>query len=103
MVTTHQVEEVQQILTDIMFINHGRIVLDSQMDAFETRYVELTPRPDALAQARALKPIHERQSLSRSILLFDGVSREQLAALGDVRTPSIADVFVAMMSDGATA
>jgi ABC-2 type transport system ATP-binding protein len=102
-VTTHQVEEVQQILTDIMFINHGRIVLDSQMDAFETRYVELTPRPDALAQARALKPIHERQSLSRSILLFDGVSREQLAALGDVRTPSIADVFVAMMSDGATA
>jgi ABC-2 type transport system ATP-binding protein len=102
-VTTHQVEEVQQILTDIMFINHGRIVLDSQMDAFETRYVELTPRPDALPQARALRPIHERQALSRAILLFDGVPREQLAALGDVRTPSIADVFVALMSDGATA
>ncbi len=98
-VTTHQVEEVEQILTDVMFINHGRIVLDCAMDSFETRFVELTPRPENLAQARALQPIHERQALGRSILMFDSVSREQLAALGEVRTPGIADVFVAIMSE----
>ena len=98
-VTTHQVEEVEQILTDVMFINHGRIVLDCAMDSFETRFVELTPRPESLAEARALKPLHERQALGRSILMFDSVNREQLAALGEVRTPGIADVFVAMMSE----
>jgi ABC-2 type transport system ATP-binding protein len=98
-VTTHQVEEVEQILTDVMFINHGRIVLDCAMDSFETRFAELVPRPESLAEARALKPIHERQALGRSILMFDSVSREQLAALGEARTPGIADVFVAMMSE----
>lgn len=100
-VTTHQVEEVEHILTDVMFINHGRIVLDCAMDNFETRYVELSPRPETLAQARALKPIHERQALGRSILTFDSVDRDVLAELGDVRTPSIADVFVAVMSEPA--
>jgi len=69
------------------------------MDSFETRFVELAPRPESLAQARALKPIHERQALGRSILTFDSVNREQLAALGEVRTPGIADVFVAIMSE----
>jgi ABC-2 type transport system ATP-binding protein len=98
-VTTHQVEEIEQILTDVMFINHGRIVLDCAMENFETRYVELTPRPDTLAQARSLKPVSERQTIARNILLFDSVPRDQLAALGDVRTPSIADVFVAVMSE----
>ena len=98
-VTTHQVEEIQQILTDMMFINHGRIVLSSSMEDFETRYAELAPRPETLAEARALKPIHERQILNRSILLFDGADRGRLAALGDVRTPSIADLFVAVMGD----
>lgn len=98
-VTTHQVEEVEQILTDVMFINRGRIVLDCAMDSFEARYVELSPRPDSLAAARALKPIRERQALGRSILMFDSVNRDQLAGLGEVRTPSIADVFVAVMSE----
>lgn len=100
-VTTHQVEEIEQILTDVMFINRGRIVLDCAMDSFETRYVELTPRPENLAAARALKPMRERQAIGRNILLFDSVDREQLAKLGDVRTPSIADVFVAVMSEPA--
>jgi ABC-2 type transport system ATP-binding protein len=100
-VTTHQVEEIEQILTDVMFINRGRIVLDCAMDSFETRYIELTPRPDTLAQARALKPIYERQAIGRSILLFDSVERDRLAVLGDTRTPSIADVFVAVMSEPA--
>jgi ABC-2 type transport system ATP-binding protein len=100
-VTTHQVEEVEQILTDVMFINRGRIVLDCSMENFEGRYVELTPRPDHLADARALKPFHERQALGRSVLLFDLIARDRLAALGEVRTPSIADVFVAAMSQPA--
>jgi len=97
-VTTHQVEEIQQILTDMTFINHGRIVLESSMDEFETRYVELTVKPDRLVEARALGPINERQVLGRSILLYDHVPREKLAALGEIRTPSIADLFVAVMS-----
>jgi ABC-2 type transport system ATP-binding protein len=97
-VTTHQVEEVEQILTDVMFINQGRIVLDCAMDAFESRYLELSPRPETLAQARALKPIHERQALGRPVLMFDSVGREALAGLGELRSPSIADVFVAIMS-----
>jgi ABC-2 type transport system ATP-binding protein len=99
LVTTHQVEEIQDVLTDLMFINHGRIVLRCSMEEFESRYLELMVLPEHLAAARALKPIHERQVLGRSILLFDRVGRQQLAALGDVRTPNIADLFVAMMGN----
>jgi ABC-2 type transport system ATP-binding protein len=99
LVTTHQVEDVQYVLTDLMFINRGRIVLDCTMEEFESRYAEVTVRPEQVAAARALKPIRERQVLGRSILLFDHVERQQLAALGDVRTPSIADLFVAVMGD----
>jgi len=102
-VTTHQVEEVQHILTDVMFVNHGRIVLDCSMEQFESRYLEVMVHPQHVAEARALKPIHERQVFGRSILLFDHVDRQQLAALGDVRTPSIADLFVAVMGDHAGA
>jgi len=103
-VTTHQVEDVQNVITDLMFINHGRIVLNCSMEEFESRYVEVMVRPERLAAARALKPIHERPALGRSILLFENVAnqeldRQQLAALGDVRTPSIADLFVAVMGD----
>jgi ABC-2 type transport system ATP-binding protein len=100
-VTTHQVEEVQHVLTDLMFINRGRIVLTCSMEEFESRYVEVMARPEQVAAARALKPIHERQVFGRSILLFDRVEREQLAALGEVRAPSIADVFVAVMGNQA--
>ena len=102
-VTTHQVEELQQILTDVMFINHGRIVLNSSMEEFEARYVEVTVRSERLAEARALNPIHERKSLGRSILLFDRADREQLAGLGELRTPGIADLFVALMDEKAGA
>jgi ABC-2 type transport system ATP-binding protein len=97
--TTHQVEEVQHVLTNLMFINRGRIVLNCSMEEFERRYVEVTVNPEQAAAARALKPIHERQVFGRSILLFDSVDRQQLASLGEVRTPSIADVFVAAMSN----
>jgi ABC-2 type transport system ATP-binding protein len=95
--TTHQVDEIQDVLTDFMFINRGRIVLNCSMEEFESRYVEVTVHPDRLAAARALKPIHERQALGRSILLFDRVDRQQVSALGEVRTPSIADLFVAVV------
>jgi ABC-2 type transport system ATP-binding protein len=100
-VTTHQVEDVQHVLTDLMFINRGRIVLTCTMEEFESRYLEVTVHPQHVAAARALKPIHERQMLGRSLLLFDGVDRKQLATLGDVHTPSIADLFVALMGNQA--
>jgi ABC-2 type transport system ATP-binding protein len=103
LVTTHQVEEIQDVLTDLMFINRGRIVLNCSMEEFERRYLEVMVHPERIAAARELKPIHERQAIGRSILLFDGVERPQLAGFGDVRTPSIADLFVAVMGnkDGA--
>ncbi|HEX6369703.1 MAG TPA: ABC transporter ATP-binding protein [Longimicrobium sp.] len=100
-VTTHQVEEIQDVLTDLMFINRGRIVLECSMEEFESRYVEVMVRPEQLASARAHGPVHERQLFGRSILLFDRADRPQLAGLGDVRTPSIADVFVAVMGSEA--
>jgi ABC-2 type transport system ATP-binding protein len=99
LVTTHQVEEIQDVLTDVMFINRGRIVLNCSMEEIESRYLELMVRPENLAAARALKPIHERQVFGRTIFLFDRVDRQQLAALGDVRTPSIADLFVAVIGN----
>jgi len=103
LVTTHQVEEIQNVLTDLMFIDRGRIVLNCSMEEFESRYLEVMVNPDRAAAARALKPIHERQLLGRSILLFDlkssSADRQQLAALGELRTPSIADLFVAVLGD----
>jgi ABC-2 type transport system ATP-binding protein len=102
-VTTHQVEEIQEVLTDLMFINHGRIVLECSMEEFDARYLEVMVSPERLAEARALKPMHERPVFGRSVLLFDGAEREQLAALGEVRRPSIADLFVATMSPAPSA
>jgi ABC-2 type transport system ATP-binding protein len=98
-VTTHQVEEVQHVLTDLMFIQRGRIVLDCTMEAFEARYQEVMVHPERVAAARALRPIHERQVFGRSVLMFDGVNHRQLEELGEVRTPSIADLFVALMGN----
>jgi len=102
-VATHQVEEIQNVLTDVMFINRGKIVFSCSMEELESRYLEVTVNPERLAATRALGPIHERQVFGRSILLFDAVNRQQMAEqlpnLGDVRTPSIADLFVAVMGD----
>jgi ABC-2 type transport system ATP-binding protein len=104
-VTTHQVEELQHVLTDLMFMDRGHIVLDCSMEEIESRYVELAVNPGQVVAARALKPLNEREVLGRSILLFDlaasHVDRQQLVALGEVRTPSIADLFVAVMEDQA--
>ena len=98
LVATPQVDEIQDVLTDVMFIDRGRIVFECRMEDFETRYVEVMVNPARIADARALGPIYERQVFGRSILLFDRADREQLAAMGDVRTPGIADLFVAIMS-----
>jgi ABC-2 type transport system ATP-binding protein len=98
-VTTHQVEEIQDVLTDLMFIDRGRIVLECSMEEFESRYLEVMVNPEHVAEARALKPINERQMFGRSVMLFENVDRGQLAALGEVRRPNIADLFVAVMGN----
>jgi ABC-2 type transport system ATP-binding protein len=96
-VATHQIDELQDVLTDFVFLDRGQIVLQSTMDSYESRYFEVMVRPDRLAAARALDPIHERQSLGRSILMFDRVARERLEELGEVRRPSIAELFIAVV------
>jgi ABC-2 type transport system ATP-binding protein len=96
-VTTHQVEEVEHILTDLMFIRDGRIVLDADMDAIGERFIEVMVNADKADAARALKPLDERQVFGKSIFLFDGVGRAQLEALGEIRRPSVSDLFVATM------
>jgi ABC-2 type transport system ATP-binding protein len=101
-VTTHQVEEIQHVVTDLLFIDRGRIVLACGMDDVESRYAEVMVNSAQLEAARALKPIHERQVFGRSILLFQGIDRAQLQPLGEVRTPSIADLFVAVIGNGAS-
>ena len=98
-IATHQVEELEHILTDLVFIDRGQIVFECAMDDLETRYAELSVSPDQLALARALHPIDEQEVLGRTILLFDGVDRRRLAQLGDVRTPSISDLFVAIVGE----
>ena len=96
-VTTHQVEEVEHILTDLMFIRDGRIVLDADMDAVGERFIEVMVGADKADAARALKPIDERQVFGKSIFLFDGANRAVLEQLGETRRPSISDLFVATM------
>jgi len=97
LVTTHQIDEIQNVLTDLLFIDRGNLVFGCSMEDFDTRYLELMVNPGQLPSAQALKPIQSRQVFGRTILLYDRVSREQLLPLGDVRTPSIADVFVAFV------
>lgn len=98
-VATHQVEEVQHVLTDVMFLRRGRIVFSRSMEDVESQYREVLVHPDQLAAARAFHPVNERQGFGRSVLLFEGVEQQHLAPLGEVRTPSLADLFVAVMSE----
>lgn len=98
LVTTHQVEEIEHVLTDVIFIDRGRIVLSSSMEDLATRFAEVAVDPRQAGEVRALNPIGERNVLGRTILLFDGVARERLAGFGEVRTPTIADIFVALIS-----
>jgi ABC-2 type transport system ATP-binding protein len=97
LVTTHQVEEIERILTDLIFIRDGKIALDASMDAVGERYAEVMVAPDKADAARALKPLSERQIFGKSIFLFDGIDHARLAALGELHKPSVADLFVATM------
>ncbi len=97
LITTHQVEEIEHILTDLIFIQDGKIVLESTMDEVQERYTELMVSKDHAARARELKPLYERQLFGKYIFLYDGVAKEQLSALGELHTPSVADLFVAKM------
>jgi ABC-2 type transport system ATP-binding protein len=98
-VSTHQVDEIQHILTDVAFLSRGRIVLDCPMEALEDRFAELTVGPDRLSAARALGAVHERPAFGRTTLLYQGVDRKRLAELGEVRTPALADLFIALAGD----
>ena len=98
-VATHQVEEIEHVLTDVMFIDRGRIVFDCSMEELESRYTEVKVRPEQVVAARALKAMSERHAIGGSVMLFDGVDRQLLASLGEARTPSIADLFVAVISN----
>jgi ABC-2 type transport system ATP-binding protein len=97
LVTTHQVEEIENILTDVLFIQHGKIVLDTPMDTLGERFVQLVPTAGNVERARALKPFYEREVFGRVAMLFDGKDAAALEALGETRPPSVADLFVAMM------
>ena len=99
LIATHQVSEVQHVLTDLVLMDRGRIVLQRSADDLETRYLAVRVRPERMAAARVLRPMHEHEGLGGSTLLFEGVDRERLAALGEVRTASIADLFTAVMSN----
>jgi len=102
LITTHQVEEIEHILTDLIFIQDGKIVLDSTMDEVRERYVELMVVPDKAGQARSLNPLYERELFGRHIFLYDGADTEQLAVIGELHTPSVADLFVATMKGATT-
>jgi ABC-2 type transport system ATP-binding protein len=100
LVTTHQVEEIENLLTDLIFIDRGRVVLDMPMDAIPEKYAQVLVAPDRAAAARELKPLSERQLLGRHVFLYEGADPERLETLGEVRQPSIADLFVAKVQGG---
>lgn len=101
LITTHQVEEIENLLTDIMFINDGKIVLDASMEDLPERYVELLASTENAEEARRLKPIYEREVFGKKVLMFEGVSRDRLQGMGEVRTPGVADLFVAKIKGAA--
>lgn len=101
LVTTHQVEEIENLLTHVMFINDGRIVLDAAMDDLPERYVELQTSGEKAVTARGLKPIHEREVFGKNVMTFEGVARDRLRELGELRTPGVADLFVAKVKGAA--
>ena len=102
LLTTHQVEEVENLFTDVIFINHGRVTLDSSVEALASRYQQLTLGSEAAQRARALQPFYERELFGRVAMFFEGRSAAELAGFGELRTPSIADLFVAKMQGSAS-
>jgi ABC-2 type transport system ATP-binding protein len=99
-VTTHQVEEIEKILTHLMFIDGGRVTLDRSMDQVAEEYTEVLVAPDKAAAAQGLKPLYEREVFGKKLYLYEGVSRDELSKLGEIHTPSVADIFVAKVKGG---
>ncbi|MDJ0710261.1 MAG: ABC transporter ATP-binding protein [Woeseiaceae bacterium] len=99
LITTHQVEEIENLLTDVMFINDGKILLDSPMDSLSDTYVELAASGEDAQKARGLRPIAENEMFGKSVMLFEGIDREHLEGLGEMRTPAVADLFVAKVKE----
>jgi ABC-2 type transport system ATP-binding protein len=99
LITTHQVEEIENLLTDVMFINDGKILLDSTMDDLGEKYIELMASGENAQKARGLGPVSESEMFGKSVMLFEGVSREHLEGLGEIRIPSVADLFVAKIKE----
>ena len=99
LITTHQVEEIENLLTDVMFINDGKILLNSSMDRLSDTYVEVAASGENAQKARGLGPIAENEMFGKSVMLFEGVSREHLEGLGEIRIPSVADLFVAKIKE----
>jgi ABC-2 type transport system ATP-binding protein len=102
LITTHQVEEIENLLTDVMFINDGRLVLNASMETLPERFTELSTNGENAERARKMGPIHERDMFGKKIMIFEGVTRDQLKGLGETKTPAIADLFVAMVKGAAT-
>jgi ABC-2 type transport system ATP-binding protein len=102
LITTHQVEEIENLLTDVMFINNGRLILNTDMDTLPGQFAELLAKKEFVDDARQMKPIHEREMFGKRIMTFAGADRDKLNRLGEVRTPAIADLFVAMMKGAAS-
>jgi ABC-2 type transport system ATP-binding protein len=100
-ITTHQVEEIENLLTDLMFINDGKIVLDASMEDLPARYVELLASGEGADAARQFNPIYEREVFGKKVLMFEGVSRDRLKGMGEIRTPGVADLFVAKVKGAA--
>ncbi len=99
LITTHQVEEIENLLTDIMFINDGKILLDTSMDTLREKYVQLLTSGESAVKAKGLAPMFESEMFGKSVMLFEGVSREHLEGLGELSTPSVADLFVAKITE----
>ncbi len=102
LVTTHQVEEIENILTDVIFLQRGKVMLDSAMDTLGERYLQLVPTAGNVDAARALKPFYEREVFGRVAMLYDGRKAAELEPLGETRVPSVADLFVAIMGGSGT-
>jgi ABC-2 type transport system ATP-binding protein len=101
LITTHQVEEIENLLTDVIFIQHGRIALTSSVEDLGMRYVQLTATPEQARRARQLQPFYEREVFGRVVLFYDGRTQDELKEFGELRTPTIADLFVAKMQGAA--
>jgi ABC-2 type transport system ATP-binding protein len=98
-VTTHEVTEIEHVLTDLMFMRDGQLVLNTPMETLGERFTEVLVAPDRMLAAQALRPVHQRELFGQSVLLFDGVARQMLSPLGEMRTPSLHDLFLATMKE----